>query len=39
MQNFEKKITPVSNFKNGVSSLVLALAAKKSLKLNKKIKL
>ena len=39
MKNFEKKLEPISNIENGVSSLVLALAAKRSLKFKKKIKL
>jgi len=39
MKKFEKRLEPQSNFKNGVSSLAVALAAKKSLRLGKKIKL
>ena len=39
MQNFATKTEPISNIKNGISSLVLALAAKKSLKYSKNVRL
>ena len=39
MKNFKDNTKPKSNLENGISSLVLALAAKKSMRVNKTIKL
>ena len=39
MQDFKNKNDPISNLKNGISSLQIALAAKKAMKSNKKVKL
>ena len=39
MHSFKKKIEPISNIDNGISSLQVAMAAKKSMNKNKAIKL